>query len=87
MKTQLHFPDGPTVDADILKKTARFAVHKTINGKKGWVITDTASLKVLMWVATQQETKRLRREIEELSQEQILFYVNTYMSNNEEELI
>jgi hypothetical protein len=75
MKTQLHFPGGPTIEADALKKTARFAVHKTINGKRGWCVTHIPSLKVVTWIPTQQEAKRLRREIEELPQEQILSYL------------
>lgn len=66
MKTLLQFLNGPTIEADVLKKTQRFAVHKSLNSKRGYVITDIASLKCVTWCPTQQAAKALRREIEDL---------------------
>jgi hypothetical protein len=61
MKITLHFPGGPSIEADVLKKEPRYAVHRSINCDRGWVITDTETLRCITWCRTQVEAKRERR--------------------------
>jgi hypothetical protein len=63
MKTELEFPNGPTVKADVTKQRL-LAIHRTLTGGKGYVLTHVPSLAVVLWTEFQREAKEIQKELE-----------------------
>lgn len=66
MKTQIIFHPDLTLEADVSKKGI-LAVHRPVDPeerKRGYVITDMATLSVLCWVRRKADAVKLRNRLE-----------------------
>lgn len=63
MRKDITFPGGPTVKADTTKR-GLLAVHRTLTGGKGYVITHLPTHRVVMHVNLQRDAKAVQKELE-----------------------
>ena len=68
MKTEITFPDGPTIKADVTK-LGLLAIHRTLTGGKGYALTHLPTWKVVMWTKLQRDAKAVQKKLEALDWE------------------
>lgn len=63
-RTELTFPNGPTVKADVTK-TGLLAVHKPLSESgKGYVVTHVPSLRVVLWKKLKRDAVDAQKSLE-----------------------